>query len=67
MIVLFNDHELLGRLLVKEAIIRRKQSNRIEVLNVRKTKVQMTKMQCMPCEIFDNSAVKPKKDALTIR
>ena len=35
MIVLLDDHELLGRLLVKEAITRRNQSNRIEVLKVK--------------------------------
>ena len=30
MIVLLNDHELLGRLLVEEAITRRKQTNQNE-------------------------------------
>ena len=67
MIVLLNDHELLGRLLVEEAITRRKQTNPNDALNVRDTKTEMAKIQCMPCKILDNSAVKRKKDVPTIR
>ena len=55
MIVLLNDHELFGRLLVKEAKTRCKRSNQNEVLNVRNTKTEMAQTQCMPCEIFDEA------------
>ena len=67
MIVLINDHELLDRLLVKEAITQRKRSNQNEAFNVRNTKTEMTKIQCMPCKILDTSVVKRKKDVPTIR
>ena len=67
MIVLLNDHELLGRLLVEEAKTRRKQTLQNEALNVRNTKTEMAKIQCMPCKILDNSTVKRKKNVPTIR
>ena len=67
MIVLLNDYELLGRLLVEEAKTRRKQTLQNEALNVRNTKTKMAKIQCMPCKILNTSVVKRKKDVPTIR
>ena len=67
MIVLLNDHELLGRLLVKEAITRRKRSNQNEALNVVNTKPEIEKLQCRPCERIDNLAVKRIRNDMTIR
>ena len=67
MIVLFNNHGLLGRLLVKEAIIRRKRSKQNEALNVANMKGEIAKLRCKPCEIIDDILVKPNRNDIMTR
>ncbi len=67
MIVLLNDHEILGRLLVNEAITRRKRSNSNEELNVVNTKTEVGKNQCKPRERINYLAVKHIRNNITIR
>ena len=54
MTILFMNQEVLGRLLVAEALTRRsEQGKRVNSSNVNKTIKEVKQLRCRPCDVFD--------------